>query len=302
MRHLSSKEKILIEASLDFNERNLPKQVEHYKEILDTLIILQDYLVKSGVKVPNHIAHLDTITTKFIFHSNTIHCLLQGISLEIKQLNFKTKILDIPSLCVLLRAQLENYLIFDFIYCQSKNQEETLFRYNNWLYAGYISRKDIPAQTENAKKTKASDLIEIERLKQLIQSSKYFKTLTEKQQKDLIKKGDDRLFNSWVKIMLSAGFGPRIPGNLYKFISSYAHTSSGSIFNISELKAGYIPNHGLANLIVSLSKIILSKYIVRFKEQIKTVEIKYNMLNNDLVTTIEFYSSMLDKGSKYNLF
>ena len=177
-------------------------------------IMDRHYLVKSGVKVPNHIAHIDTLTTKIIFHSNTIYYLLGGIDLEIKQLNYKTKILDIPSLCVLFRAQLENYLIFDFIYCQTKNQDETLFRYNNWLYAGYLSRKDVPTQSENAKKTKASDLIEIERLKQLLENSKYFKNLSDKQQKNLIKNGHDRLYNSWVKIMLAAGFGPRIPGTL----------------------------------------------------------------------------------------
>lgn len=302
MNQLSAKQIIMIKTMQNFDERNLPKQVVQYKEILDILTLLQDYLVKSKVKIPSHLVHIDTLITKIIFHSNTIFHLLNGIDLEVTPLNFKTKILDIPSLCVLLRAQLENYLIFDFIYCQPQNKEETMFRYNNWLYAGYISRKDIPAYSEPAKKMKDSDLVEIERLKQLIQNSKYFLTLTDKQQKNLIKNGNDRLSKSWVNIMLASGFGPRIPDTLYKFISSYAHSSSGSIFNISELKAGYTPNHELANLIVSFSKIIISKFIVRFKDQIKTVEIKYNMLNQDQILTIEFYSAMLDKGSKYKIF
>lgn len=298
MRQISVKDKILIEAFLDFNKRNLPKQVKDYKDILDTLILLQDFLVKSGAKVPNHIVHIDTLISKIIFHSNTIYYLLNGIELEIKPSNFKTKIIDIPSLFVLLRSQLENFLIFDFIYCQSQNEDEKIFRYNNWLYCGYLSRQTVPAETEQTKKMKELDLKEIERLKGLLQNSIYFKSFTLDQQKRLINNGNDRLFHGWVKIMIAAGFGQRTSGSFYKLISSYAHTSSISIFNFAELKAGYSENNDLANLIVSLSKVILSKFVVKFKQQVKTVELKYNMLNQDLITMIEFYSSMLENKSR----
>ena len=165
MGPMKSKERILIEAFVDFNQRNLPKQVNDYKEILDVLILLQDHLVKSGVKVPNHIAHIDTLISKVIFHSNTIYHLLKGIDLEIKPEKVKIKIIDIPSLYILLRSQLENFLIFDFIYCQTKSMDETLFRYNNWIYAGYLARRDVPAESEAAKEMKKSDENEIERLK-----------------------------------------------------------------------------------------------------------------------------------------
>jgi hypothetical protein len=301
MRPMTSKERILIEAFLDFNKRDLRKQVKDYKEFLDVLILLQDHLVKSGIKVPNHIAHIDTLISKIIFHSNTIYHLLNGIDLEIKPEKVKTKILDIPSLYVLLRSQLENFLIFDFIYCQSKSEEETIFRYNNWLYAGYLTRRDIPAESESAKKMKESDLKEIERLKIELQNSKFFKTLSRDQQKTLINKGNDRVFHSWLTIMLAAGFGERTSGSLYKLITAYAHTTSVSIFNFTELKAGYSENNDMANLIVSLSKVILSKFIVRFKQKVKVVEFKYNMLNPDLIATIEFYSSMLEKKSRFTV-
>jgi hypothetical protein len=42
MRPMTSKERVLIEAFLDFNKRDLPKQVKDYKEFLDILILLQD--------------------------------------------------------------------------------------------------------------------------------------------------------------------------------------------------------------------------------------------------------------------
>lgn len=298
MRDLTAKEKILIEAYFDFSERNLPKQIEVFKEILDTLIILQEHLAKSGVKVPNHIAHIDTLLTKFIFHSNTIYHLLNGLDLEIKDLKVKAKIIDIPSLYVLLRALLENFLIMDFIYCQTCSQEETLFRYNNWLYFGYLNRQSVPATMETTIKTKETDYKEIQRLKLLIQNSKFFTCLSPRLQKRVIDQGDDRLGRSWGQIMLASGFQKQIMSSFYKFVSSYAHTSSGSIFNISKLKAGYSPDHHLANWIVSFSKVILAKFIIRFKEQIKTVDIKYNMLNDHKRTLIEFYSKMLDNKSR----
>jgi len=84
------------------------------------------------------------------------------------------------------------------------------------------------------------------------------------------------------------------------------YTSSGSpsvsIFNSTELKAGYSENNDMANLIVSLSKVILSKFIVRFKQKVEVVEFKYNMLNPGLTASIEFYSSMLvEKKSRFTV-
>jgi hypothetical protein len=294
MRRLTKKEIMMLESSLDFNQRNLPKQVSELREFIDTLVFLQDYLVKSKVKIPTFQFHIDTLISKALFHSNTIYHLLNGIEMEFKSLNFKTMILDIPSLYVLLRTLLENFLIFDFIYCQPSTRTESEFRYNNWMYCGYLSRKDTHAESETAKKMKALDLKEIERLRELIKESKYFQAFTPRQQTKLINRGDEKLLNTWVDIMAKSGFNPRISETFYKIISAYAHTSGVSIFNFSELKAGYHQNNDQANLIASLSKMIIAKYIIKFKGQVKTVEIKYNTLSIDLINKIEFNAKILN--------
>lgn len=72
MIYLTRKELIDIESSQDFSQRNLPKQVEEYKEILDTLMLLQEYLVKSKVNIPSYKIHIDTLISKTIFHSNIL--------------------------------------------------------------------------------------------------------------------------------------------------------------------------------------------------------------------------------------
>ena len=285
----------MIESSLDFNQRNLPKQVSELKEYLDTLVVLQEYLAKSKVMIPEFKFHIDTLITKFAFHSNTIYHLLNGIDMTFKSLNFSTKILDIPSLYILLRAQLENFLIFDFIYCQPITTDESEFRYNNWKLSGYISRRDIPTEGEKAKKTKESDLKEIKRLQEQIKISKFFQAFTQKQQSKILNDGDERLGNGWIKIMKDSGLSPRISNSLYKIVSAYAHSSGVSIFNITELKAGYHPNNDQANLIASISKMIICRLITRFKSQIKTVEIKYNTLPYDLTSRIEFYNTILTR-------
>lgn len=285
----------MIEASLDFSRRDLPKQVVELKEYIDTLVLLQEYLVKSGVKIPVYKFHIDTLITKYTFHANTIYHLLNGVDMTFKNLNFSKKILDIPSLYILLRAQLENYLIFDFIYCQPATTEESEFRYNNWKLSGYLSRKDTPTVTELAKKTKESDLKEIAKLQKLIRDSNFFNVYKPKQQSKILKTGDERLGNGWVKIMTNSGWSPRISESLYKIISAYAHSSGVSIFNITELKAGYHPNNDQANLVASISKMITCKFIIRFKNLIKTVEIKYNTLPSDLLSRIEFYDTILSR-------
>jgi hypothetical protein len=295
MREITKKEAMMIESFLDFNQRNLPKQVSELKEYIDTLVVLQEYLAKSKVMIPEFKFHIDTLITKYVFHSNTIFHLLNGIDMTFKQLNFSTKILDIPSLYILLRAQLENFLIVDFIYCQPATIEESEFRYNIWKLSGYLSRKDTPTETEKAKKIKESDLKEIEKLQRLIKESKFFLSYSPKQQSKILNTGDERLGKGWVKIMTDSGLSPRISASLYKIISSYAHSSGVSIFNITELKAGYHPNNDQANLIASISKMITCRFITIFKNQIKTVEIKYNTLPHDLITRIEFYDTILTR-------
>lgn len=295
MRNITRKEAMMIEASLDFKKRNLPQQVSELKEYIDTLVLLQEYLAKSKVKIPEFKFHIDTLITKYAFHSNTIYHLLNGVEMTFKQLNFSTKILDIPSLYILLRAQLENFLIFDFIYCQPTTNEESEFRYNNWKLSGYLTRKNTPTVTELAKRTKESDLKEIERLQKQIKESKFFLVYSAKQQSKILNTGDEKLGKGWVKIMTDSGLSPRISESLYKIISAYAHSSGVSIFNITELKAGYHPNNDQANLIASISKMITCKFIIRFKNLIKTVEIRYNTLPIDIISRIEFYDTILTR-------
>ena len=74
----------------------------------------------------------------------------------------------------MLRALLESFLMFDFIYIQPNTDKEKEFRVDNWIFEDYVQSQKIPAVLEASNKKKTKNLQYISEYQQKIEGSIYF--------------------------------------------------------------------------------------------------------------------------------
>jgi len=279
----------------NFKKNDIETDFNNYLKILDCLISCQQAIVDSKIEIPRWKVYIDTFTTKTILHCNTIASLIKGTKITSKRFNKDLVVIDLPSINVLFRAQLECFLMFDFIYCQPKKEEEKEFRYCNWMYYSLKNRLKIPSNTVLIKNQQKNDSIEIEALKEKIQSSPIFNSISKGQQKDIIKNGHPRLFMAWATLMDRSKLNKKIFKGMYMFLSEYAHTGAHGLLNFQSQSIGYSKNHETGYLMLLFSKIILCLYIDRLIKLFKSAEIVYNSFT-DIITDIEFYVQFTQRG------
>lgn len=294
---LNPKDIRAIEIRNDYYKNDLEVSLKEYHEFLDALMYLHETLAELKVKMEDWRVYSDTLMTKFFFHSNTIHSILKGSRLKSRYFNegkLDKKILDIPSLKVVLRAQLETFLMYHHLYVNPQSDDLKELRVHSWIHASLLKRGKLPASTPTGQQQKAKDEKEILRLTTLMKELKSFTTLTQNQQTRLISSGSDKLFLHWDKIFIETGFDKGSQYFQYYFIlSSYAHSEALSILQIKDSRLGYNKHNKSANLNLFLSKLLICKMIMSIKKLFKVVEIKYNMLPQAIQDKVELYAKML---------
>lgn len=276
-----------------FEKNPIGKNLEDYHGNLDALLYIQNYLAQSKVKFPEWKIYIDTLVTKHILHCNTIYHIFNGLDIKSNLNKFDFKIFDLPSAQILIRAQLENFLMTDFIYFQNIKEDEMFFRFNCWMYDSYLQRSKLLTASKAINKTQESDKIEVARLKDLILNSPYFKNLKQTQQDNLIKNGDSKLFKKWEDFMRMSELKEIIIKNTYKGLSSQAHSGALSILNLRTQKLGFSTDNLHVYPILLLSDLILCVMISRYKYFAKTTEIAYNKLFSNRRKSIEINNYLL---------
>jgi len=288
-----------IEFLENYYRQDIEENIKDYKELLNVLFEIQGYISEAKVQFPIWKLALDTMIAKIALHCYSFVQLISGQTIDIDYLKNKNKnnnIIDIPSAYVLLRAQLENFLMIDFIYFQPQSEDESKFRYTCWDYSSLISisKYKTHGKSKLAEAIKENEQ-EIIDLWSEIEKSSYLKKLTKNQRKRLQKNGDSRLSNSWDDLINLSKLNPLLFGNLYSLLSKHAHSESFGVFHLKGLKLGFHKNHNQAYLILFLSKSLICLLILRLTRYIKTAEIKFNMISPKLRNDIEIYSTFIDK-------
>lgn len=271
----------------NFDNIDLEKETTITTRIVEALIAIQQAVVDAKPKIADWKFFIDTLTSKFILHTSSIAVLAKGTKLELEFQNRKISLIDTPML-VILRAQLECFLMFNFIYYLPNTDQEKEFRYWVWKYDNLLMRLNIPIRAKEIKKQQEEDRIEMEQLKEKILASPYFMKYSKDQRKIIIKRGDSKLFNSWDKLILTSGLNSLFTG-LYPILSSFAHTGAHSLMNLKDQKLGYTKYHNAGYIYLFLSRLLLATYIMRFKELFTASEIKFNLLPIETKTEIELY-------------
>lgn len=136
---------------------------------------------------------------------------------------------DVPSLCTVTRAALEGAVALQYVMLSPDSAELRRFRVLVWKLGGFLDRKDMVAMTEEGERVKAEDAEAAEQLQAELRADPTFLDLDEKRQRDALK-GNWRGPLSWVKTAEEVGYDAGTFADIYRFLSSVAHSSGLSAY------------------------------------------------------------------------
>lgn len=278
----------LINIYNEFQRNDIEVNLSNHRNIIDNLIKLQHFLVESKIEIPQWKVSIDPLTTKAILHANSINYILNGTYFRSPVDNKEIKIIDIPSLYVLIRAQIENLLIIDYLYVTAKNDLESEFRHNCWLYSGLLARANKTPVSREIKDQQEKDKIQIQELREKIISSQFFHNLlNSEKRKNFLRFGSPRLFKSWTILARESNLNNALFNDLYPVLSNHAHSEALGAINLQNKKIGYHRNHGEGFMLLFLSQIILSLVTISFISMFNILKFEFNMVNSEIRLLIE---------------
>ena len=234
-------------------------------EEFEKLVSCANYLIEENVKrqeiVDPKRIYQHEIFVKYVFHINSLLSIFNGTNIYI---NSKyVKYLDYPSIITLIRASLETFLTYYYIFIDPKNDDENIFRYNNWFIDGLNKRQKMEVGfDENLKKVQMSEKLNIEECIKIIKSTDAYKRLSQKE-KDRIDK--DKMFKrpGWSEIFRLTGVSEYWAKTFYSYFSSYAHSTSSCIIQLNTARTDKSSGKILM-MCIHFSLIITSMFIDRY--------------------------------------
>ena len=123
---------------------NLPN--EDYSKIIsqkvNLLLELMNSLSVDKVQLPSWKIWCEALIFKLTYHSSSLLRLFQGTELPYEHQGKNILIFDEPSMLILFRSFLENYLTFFYLYGQNTDDKIKEFRNLIWRYSGTKQRTE----------------------------------------------------------------------------------------------------------------------------------------------------------------
>lgn len=283
----TDKDMAALKVTADYEHKN---NVEYSKIVLkkiEVLMELMDSLFQEKIQIPNWQIWAESLIIKFSFHSVSMIKMFDGIELPVKRNGKHPVVLDEPSIIILFRVILENYLTFSYLYCNKISDEEKQFRLAVWRYSGINQRANFEISTDEAKTKQANEKNFLTQLKKEIEESNFFNSFNAGDKKLILKGVKPRLFNSWMDIVRASGLRERFFKNLYGYKSNYSHSEFISALQINSKDK---PFQALKEIhyTVFLLHLLVCKTIIDLKSLFPTIQDLYTKLDKDLINEIEF--------------
>jgi len=173
--------------------------------------------------------HKQEFLKQYVSHYISIRTLCTtGLRLTYK--GQENEISALSSALVLIRACLENYSMFYYIYRDSMEYEDTYFRFWSWFREGLMHRQRM--SVDGHEEALHDDKTEIQRIFTELSQKPIHDLLTPKQKKRYLKTG------AWcpgkAELLKISGFPETLSNNLYNYFSSHTHPSSTSQLQTSQ--------------------------------------------------------------------
>lgn len=182
----------------------------------------------SDSRLPN----CQQLALKLFFHCSSIYSLMQGTKLPVP----KPKgafFFDFGSIVILSRAVIETYITMFEVFFEPTTEDDKEFRHALWLLSGFILREKYAPSTSEFQKEYDESREQIQEMRERIKTTEAYKSLTQKQKKDVL---NGKRRRTWDQVAKNAGFGEITIRQIYAFQSSYVHADGLSGTQITTAK------------------------------------------------------------------
>lgn len=294
-------EQIILAKLNELKGFDLSKIRENVDKIISCHCDVLQAIYDAKVNIEPSEVFLETLIIKIIFASKSIHDLSLSTSIKLIKTPGILKIIDTPSLYILARSILESFLTLEYLYFNSLDREEQIFRYNLWKASGLISRQSYEIKVIMELKEKKKQ--EKNRIKELIieiENSPLYPTLKKQQLWKLDNYGLPRLL-SWNKLLDESRLSNDIFRDVYSLYSNYAHSEFISLMQVNEGSLSKSDKLNISNVELTLSivRMVNAVSIEYLKNRFKCSEIIFNSLPSGLINSIKIWSEIAQKEIRY---
>jgi hypothetical protein len=278
---------------LNCDLKELHKRFEETNKII---VSLTESLYNEKVKLEFWKENIEILLVKYSFHSFTLSKILNGTEVYNIE-NKKTIFRDLPTIRILIRALIENYLTIYYLTFEPQNNSIGEFRYYLYKMSGLNSRQKSKVVLDEHIKKKENEKIEIENLISLISNNTYFKSLNSREQKDIIKYKRARNFTWETMIEISDLVSERV-FPIWKLFSNTAHSELlGSIQFKGYIKAKKEElDNNICNDIIFVN-MLNSALILNIREKIPKTNIVFEKISNELIVELNFWNKLIKKNN-----
>lgn len=253
-----------------------------YKSLMDKSISMVTRIQLQNRKVD---FYKQEFLKQFFTHFLSIEKLSKG--LEIILDGKENKISALPSVATLVRACIENYSMFYFIYRDSDFHKEREFRFWSWYREGLINRQRFKVKRYTQKKEQ--EKMTIDGLTEKLMNDEFFLKLSPKKKKQFVTRGK-WFFLSKKQLLTLSGFSETLADNFYNYLSSYTHPTSASHLQTSQ--ASYKDSMNMQGIIMKALFISSGLYLHNYSLEFPLIT--NNFQNED----VDFIQSWCEFGNK----
>jgi len=224
-----------------YESKNIDDIKRRLFKMSDILIYLHEVLAEQKIKLDEKDIYSEQLVIKFHLQNLSLLDLAKGHSIHSSFYDNKAphiKFLDISSIMTIVRSQYESLLMYQHLYINPESNEEQKLRFESWIMSSMMQRSTVFSTSEPLDKEKIeNEQKSINEFKKSIKDNKYFKNLTEKEQRGLLNKGTGKLFKSWDTIFSESKFSKEgVFSNFYFIASVYAHSEGILALQLKETK------------------------------------------------------------------
>lgn len=286
--------KVLLKLLSQKKNKDIQSAYDDFVLALDILINFIDYLSDIKVNLSERFEYFEVQLVKLALVSKSLAKLFEGVDLNLngKSVSFP----DLSSIYILKRAQLENYMIFYYLYEDDMDDNQAVFRYLLYKVSGLNNRQKFKTDDiEELNRVKDKEKKVINELKLRIKENDYFMSLNLRDRKRILKSLPAKEM-SWESLFKDSILNSDLFFTQWKLYSNYAHSEQISsmqikayFYNIEELNLSVYHSIETSIYIVCLA-------IVDLKNRFNEIENKFNSLDEETRTKIMFrYSVSLKK-------
>src|SRR5215203_555909 len=246
------------------------------------LLLLTNALHVRKIPVNDWNLWTEPVIFKLCYHVTSLLQLLAGTQLPYEQNGRNVLIFDEPSIFVLFRSALENYLTFYYLFVDNVPDDEKYFRLLVWKYSGVKQRSEFKIENdEEAQRRLAKEKQTVEKYRQQIEDTANFQNMAAKEKATILKGKKSRLVKGWQTLVESANLRSDIFRNLYSYKSSYSHSEFLSILQIKSGGYGFNPN-AKAHYLTIIIHALVCKTIVDLTKLFPIINQEFEGLSDDI--------------------